>query len=76
VSLEGSEDGERFEPIPVVVRTEGAYRWGGIALLRDGVEGVWIELAPRSLRALRVVLTRGDPVFDWSVHDLAVHAAD
>jgi hypothetical protein len=44
-----------------------------MALLRDGIEAVRLDFAPVVARALRVVLTRGDPVFDWSIHELTVY---
>ncbi len=76
LGLEGSEDGVGWRPLAAEVRREGAHRWGGIALLRDGVEAVRLDFAPVVLRALRLTLTRGDPIFDWSIHELAVYAAD
>ena len=76
LALEGSADGVTWQPIAAELRTDGRLRWGGIALLRDGVEGVRLDFAPAPLRALRLVLTRGDPVFDWSIHELTVYAAD
>jgi len=63
-----------FDWISARVSTEGELRWGGIALLRSGVETVRLDFPPTSLRALRVTLTRGDPVFDWSVHELTLFA--
>ena len=76
LALEGSADGVTWQPIAAELRTDGRLRWGGIALLRDGVEGVRLDFAPAPLRALRLVLTRGDPVFDWSIHELTVYTAD
>lgn len=76
LALEGSEDGVTWRPIPADLRTEGPLRWGGIALLHDGVEAVRLDFAPMRLRALRLTLTRGDPVFDWSIHELTVYAAE
>jgi hypothetical protein len=38
------------------------------------VESVRLDFAPTVLRAIRLTLTRGDPVYDWSVHELAVYA--
>lgn len=70
--LEGSEDGASWRPLAAVIRTEGRHIWGGIALLRDGVETVRVDFEPATLRALRLVLTRGDGVFDWSIHELTV----
>jgi hypothetical protein len=76
LALEGSEDGATWRPIAVEVSTEGTLRWGGIALLRDGVQAVRLDFAPVRLRALRLTLTRGHPVFDWSIHELTVYAAE
>jgi hypothetical protein len=59
-------------PLAAEVRTEGRLRWAGTALLRDGVEAVRLDFAPVVLQALRLVLTRGDPVFDWSIHELTL----
>ena len=73
LALEGSEDGVTWRPVEAGVRTEGRLRWGGVALLRDGIEAVRLDFAPVVVRALRLVLTRGDPVFDWSIHELTVY---
>jgi hypothetical protein len=72
LALEGSADGASWQPLSVRVSTEGDLRWGGIALLRNGVQAVRLDFAPTVLRALRLTLTRGDPVYDWSVHELTV----
>jgi hypothetical protein len=74
VSLEGSPDGAVWQRLATQLSTEGSLRWGGIALLRDGVESVRLDFPPTVLRALRLTLTRGDPVYDWSVHELTVYA--
>jgi hypothetical protein len=73
VALEGSTDGTTWRRLAARSSTEGALRWGGIALLRDGVASVRLDFAPTVLRALRLILTRGDPVYDWSVHELTVY---
>jgi hypothetical protein len=73
--LEGSPDGLRWEPLPAALRTAGPLRWGGFALLRDGVTQVRLEFPAVTLAALRVVLTRGDPESHWSIHELEVEAA-
>jgi hypothetical protein len=31
------------------------------------------DFTPVALRALRLTLTRGDPIFDWSIHELTVY---
>jgi hypothetical protein len=33
---------------------------------------VRVEFPPVALTALRLLLPAGDPVFDWSIHELAV----
>jgi hypothetical protein len=73
LALEASADGASWRPLAPEVRTEGRLRWGGVALLRDGIEAVRLDFAPVVVRALRLVLTRGDPVFDWSIHELTVY---
>jgi hypothetical protein len=75
LALEGSEDGTRWRPLAAEASLEGRLRWGGIALLRDGVESVRLDFPPAPLRALRLTLTRGDPVFDWSIHELTVYGS-
>jgi hypothetical protein len=42
----------------------------------DGTTALRLEFPPARVRALRLVLPAGDPVFDWSIHELAVYAAD
>jgi hypothetical protein len=76
VRLEGSADGVSWQPIPAEARSEGPQRWGGFAILRDGVQAVRLDFAPVTLSALRLTLTQGDPVFDWSIHELTVYAAE
>jgi hypothetical protein len=48
----------------------------GIGVLRDGVRAQRLEFPPARLTALRLTLTRGDPVFDWSIHELTVFAPE
>jgi hypothetical protein len=74
LALEGSVDGAAWRPLPTRLSTEGDLRWGGIALLRSGVESVRLDFPAATFRALRLTLTRGDPVYDWSVHELTVFA--
>lgn len=76
VRLEGSEDGATWRPLAAKVSTEGRLIWGGVALLRMGVHATRLDFPPVALRALRLVLTRGDSVFDWSIHQLAVYGPD
>jgi hypothetical protein len=35
---------------------------------------VRLDFPAATFRALRLTLTRGDPVYDWSVHELTVFA--
>ena len=76
LALEASDDGVTWRPLAATTSRDGALRWGGIALLRDGTETTWLDVPPTRASALRLTLTRGDPVFDWSIHELAVHAAE
>jgi hypothetical protein len=73
LALEASGDGVSWQPLRAEVRTEGRLRWGGVALLRDGIEAVRLDFPPIVVKALRLLLTRGDPVFDWSIHELTVY---
>jgi len=68
--LETSPDGARWTSPEVTVRTEGALRWGGTHLLRDGVAALTVTFPPTRTRTLRLTLTAGDGVFDWSIYDL------
>jgi hypothetical protein len=70
--VEGSTDGVRWERLPASVRLERRHRWGGFALLAEGATAVRVEFPPVALTALRLLLPAGDPVFDWSIHELAV----
>jgi hypothetical protein len=76
LALEGSDDGTTWRPLAATLVTRGPLRWAGIGVLRDGVEGQWLEFAPARLTALRLTLTRGDPVFDWSIHELTVYGPE
>jgi hypothetical protein len=53
-------------------RRERRYRWGGFTAVPDGTVAVRLEFPPVALRALRRVLPAGDPVYDWSIPELAV----
>jgi len=77
LAVEGSRDGVTWRPLEARLRRERALRWGGIGALLagDGVDAVDVTFEPAELTALRLTLTRGDPVFDWSVHELTVHEA-
>src|SRR5262249_23949698 len=63
-------------PLAATVTREGMLRWGGFVLLPDGVQTVRVVVPPARLRGLRLSLTAGDPVFDWSIHELTVFADD
>jgi hypothetical protein len=76
VRVEGSADGRTWATLPGEVRHLGRLRWHGFGALRAGVDTVRVDLAPAVLRALRITLIDGDPTFDWSIHELAVLAAD
>ena len=73
LALEGSEDGITWQPLATERSTGGVLRWGGMAVVRDGIVAVRLDFAPLRLGALRLTLTRGDPVFDWSIHELMVY---
>jgi hypothetical protein len=73
LALEGSEDGTTWRPLAAQLSTEGLLRWAGMTMLRDGVTAVRLDFTPVALRALRLTLTRGDPIFDWSIHELTVY---
>ena len=48
----------------------GPLVWAGTHVLRDGVERVALRFPAVRTRAVRVIQTGGDPVFDWSVVEL------
>jgi hypothetical protein len=74
--VEGSSDGVRWERLLAAPRTEHRYRWGGFGVLDDGAIALRLEFPPARVRALRLVLPAGDPVFDWSINELAVYGGD
>jgi hypothetical protein len=74
LALEGTEDGVTWRPLTATIQRTGPLRWSGIGLLRDGTERVRLDFAPARLASVRAVLTAGDPVFDWSIHELTVFA--
>ena len=74
--VESSLDGMRWERLPATVRLERRYRWGGFGLLDDGVIAVRLDFPPTAASALRLVLTAGDPVYDWSIHELAIYGGE
>ena len=77
LAVEGSLDGVGWRRLAATLRTERRYRWGGFGLLNDGgATAVRLDFPPATLAALRVVLPAGDPVFDWSIHELAVYGGE
>jgi hypothetical protein len=56
--------------VPTEAFLLGPLVWTGTHVLRDGVERVALRFAATHARAVRVVLTGDDPVFDWSVAEL------
>jgi hypothetical protein len=76
LAVEGSPDGVRWQPLTATFRLERRHRWGGFGLLDDGATAVRLDFPPATLTALRVVLPAGDPVFDWSIHELAVYGGE
>ena len=48
----------------------GPLVWTGTHVLRDGVERVTLRFPAVRARAIRIVQTGSDPVFDWSVAEL------
>jgi hypothetical protein len=74
--VEGSPDSVDWRRLAATLRPERRYRWGGFGLLDDGATAVRLDFPPATLTALRVVLPAGDPVFDWSIHELAVYGGE
>ncbi len=74
--VEGSRDGVRWERLAATLRPEHQYRWGGFGVLDDGAIALRLEFPPVTVRALRLVLPAGDPVFDWSINELAVYGGE
>ncbi len=74
--VEGSRDGVRWERLAATRRPEPRYRWGGFGVLDDGAIALRLEFPPVTVRALRLVLPAGDPVFDWSINELAVYGGE
>jgi hypothetical protein len=76
ITVEASPDGVRWDPVASARRPEPRYRWGGFTLLADRPTAVRLEFAPIAAAAIRLVLPGGDPVFDWSIHELEILAAN
>src|SRR5262249_35268653 len=77
LAVEGSRDGLTWRGLDAEIRRERTLRWVGIGALRagDGVDAVDVAFPPVELTALRLTLTRGDPIYDWSIHELTVYEA-
>ena len=63
------EDGT-WVRVPAEPALLGPLVWAGTHVLRDGVERVALRFPAVRARAVRIVQTAGDPVFDWSVAEL------
>ena len=63
-------DNGAWTRLPTEVVLLGPLVWSGTHVLRDGVDRVSLRFPPTRARAVRVVLTADDPVFDWSVAEL------
>lgn len=75
LAVEISPDGIRWERVSAEVMLQGPLAWAGTHLLRDGVDGVLVSFGPVQVRALRMVQTGRDPVFDWSVAELYLYGS-
>jgi hypothetical protein len=76
LAVEGSPDGVRWHRLSATLRLERRYRWGGFGVLAEGATAARLDFPPVALTAVRVVLPAGDPVFDWSIHELAVYGGE
>jgi hypothetical protein len=68
VEIAGEAGG--WAPVPAEMVLAGPLVWAGTHVLRDGVERVSLRFPPVRARAIRLVQTGEDPVFDWSVAEL------
>jgi hypothetical protein len=77
LGVEGLVDGVSWQPLDARIRHERRFRWVGIGALPagNGTEAVDVTFAPARLTGLKLTLRRGDPVFDWSIHDLTAFEA-
>ena len=66
----------RGDVVAATLRPEHRYRWGGFGVLDDGAIALQLEFPSVTARALRLVLPAGDPVFDWSINELAVYGGE
>jgi hypothetical protein len=76
VTVEASADGDTWRTLEVARTTDGGLRWGGIALLREGMAAVRFDFPPTRAKALRFTLTAADATFPWTVHELTVVGAE
>src|SRR5262249_41602063 len=76
LAVEGSADGVRWERLATTLVPEHRYRWSGFGLLDDGMVALSLEVPPTPPKALRLVLSASDPVFDWSINELTVFGAE
>jgi hypothetical protein len=74
--LEGTTDGATWSALAPTAHTASPTRWGGFTWLRDGVDTIRLDVAPITLRGIRLTLVRGAPVAAWSVHELVVYSDD
>jgi len=72
--LQASQDGIHWEVVQTTPLLMGPLRWMGTHFLRDGVDRVVLRFSPLRARSLRLSLTGTDPVFSWSVAELALLA--
>jgi hypothetical protein len=66
----------RWERLDATGRSEHRYRWSGFGVLDDGAIALRLEFPAVTVKALRLVLPAGDPVFDWSISELAVYGGE
>jgi hypothetical protein len=69
-AIEVAGDDGTWVRLPTEPVLLGPLVWAGTHVLRDGVERVVLRFPAVRARAIRVVQTGGDPVFDWSVAEL------
>ena len=58
---EATEDGASGAARAPTMPTAGSMRWDGFTWLRDGVVTLRLDVAPVTLRGLRLTLTEGGP---------------
>jgi len=70
VAVEVARDDGSWMRLAADVVLDGPLVWAGTHVLRDGVERIALRFPPTRARAVRLVQTGEDPVFDWSVAEL------